>query len=80
MVAGWRWMSIFRRTSLHIGDRSDAAPLVPGRREEIVIVLLPIARRFAKGSRIRVAIAGADIDNYGQVPHGSPPRLHHWSG
>ena len=25
------------------------------------------------GGRIRLAIAGADIDNYGQVPHGSPP-------
>jgi len=38
-----------------------------------VVVLLPIAWRFGKGSRIRLAIAGADIDNYGQVPHGSPP-------
>ena len=38
-----------------------------------MVVLLPIAWRFGKGSRIRLAIAGADIDNYGQVPHGSPP-------
>ncbi len=54
-------------------DRADAAPLVPGRVEEITIVLLPTAWRFAKGSRIRLAIAGADADHYGQVPHGRPP-------
>jgi predicted acyl esterase len=46
---------------------------VPGRAEEIVITLLPTAWRFAKGSRIRLAIAGADSDHYGQVPHGRPP-------
>src|SRR5690348_13254817 len=56
-------------------DRADAAPLVPGRAEEIVIALLPTAWRFAKGSRIRLAIAGADADHYGQVPHGRPPAL-----
>ncbi len=56
-------------------DRADAAPLVPGRAEQIVIPLLPIAWRFAKGSRIRLAISGADIDHYSQVPHGRPPLL-----
>ncbi|HJU16378.1 MAG TPA: CocE/NonD family hydrolase [Stellaceae bacterium] len=59
----------------HSCDRADAAPLVPGRAEEIVIALLPIAWRFGKGSRIRLAIAGADADHYGQVPHGRPPVL-----
>jgi uncharacterized protein len=34
---------------------------------------LPTAWRFGKGSRIRLSIAGADADNYGQVPHGRPP-------
>lgn len=57
----------------HSCDRADAAALVPGRAEEIVITLLPTAWRFAKGSRIRLAIAGADSDHYGQVPHGRPP-------
>jgi hypothetical protein len=56
----------------HSCDRGDAAPLVPGRAEEIVITLLPTAWRFGKASRIRVAIAGADADHYGQVPHGRP--------
>ena len=46
---------------------------MPGRAEEIVITLLPTAWRFAKGSRIRLAIAGADSYHYGQVPHGRPP-------
>jgi hypothetical protein len=30
---------------------------------------------MAAGHRLRVAIAGADADNYGQVPHGRPPIL-----
>ena len=57
----------------HSCDRADAAPLVPGQPEEIVIALLPTAWRFGKGSRIRLAIAGTDADHYGQVPHGRPP-------
>ena len=57
----------------HSCDRGDAAPLVPGRPEDIVIALLPTAWRFGKGSRIRLAIAGGDADHYGQVPHGRPP-------
>ena len=43
--------------------------------KEIVVVLLPTAWRFHAGSRIRLAIAGADADHYGQVPHGRPPAL-----
>ncbi|HEY5302382.1 MAG TPA: CocE/NonD family hydrolase [Acetobacteraceae bacterium] len=57
----------------HTHDRADAAPLVPGRPERIVLALLPTAWRFGKGSRIRLAIGGADADHYGQVPHGRPP-------
>jgi uncharacterized protein len=57
----------------HSCDRADATPLVPGRHEELVIVLLPTAWRFSRGSRIRLAFAGADVDHYGQVPHGRPP-------
>ena len=57
----------------HSCDRSDAAPLISGRAEEIVVALLPTAWLFGKASRIRLAIAGADADHYGQVPHGRPP-------
>jgi hypothetical protein len=39
----------------------------------------PTSWTFRRGSRLRVAIAGADTDHYGQVPHGRPPqlRIHH---
>jgi len=60
----------FRRFS-----RSAAAPLEPGKVERIRIPLLPVAWRFSAGSRIRLSIAGADDDHYGQVPHGRPPFL-----
>ena len=56
-------------------NRDAAAPLVCGRPEEIVVVLLPTAWRFDAGSRIRLAISGADCDHYGQVPHGRPPAF-----
>ncbi len=55
--------------------RADAAPLVPGKAERIRIPLLPVAWRFAAGSRIRLSISGADDDHCGQVPHGRPPLL-----
>ncbi|MDQ8731506.1 CocE/NonD family hydrolase [Bradyrhizobium sp. LHD-71] len=63
----------------HSYTREDAAPLVPGRPERLRIALLPVSWSFRKGSRIRVAIAGADSDHYVQVPHGRPPilTLHH---
>jgi uncharacterized protein len=57
----------------HSCDRADAALLVPGKTEQIVIALLPTAWLFGKGSRIRLAIGGGDSDHYGQVPHGRPP-------
>ncbi len=55
--------------------RADAKPLAPGQPELLRFALLPTSWKFRRGSRIRVAIAGADIDHYGQVPHGRPPRL-----
>jgi uncharacterized protein len=70
------WPANYRASwPYHSCDRADAAPLVPDLAEEIVIVLLPTAWRFGKESRIRLAIAGADADHYGQVPHGRPPLL-----
>ncbi|HEU0146907.1 MAG TPA: CocE/NonD family hydrolase [Bradyrhizobium sp.] len=55
--------------------RADAAPLVPGQIERIRVPLLPVAWQFAKGSRIRLSIAGHDDDHCGQVPHGRPPVI-----
>ena len=63
----------------HSFTRQDAAPLVAGRPERMRIALLPVSWRLRKGSRIRLAIAGADVDHFAQVPHGRPPTftLHH---
>jgi hypothetical protein len=59
----------------HSCNRADAEPLNPGAPALLQIALLPTSWVFAKGSRIRLAISGADADHYGQVPHGRPPRV-----
>jgi hypothetical protein len=59
----------------HSCDRGDAAPLITGQAKEIVVAFLPTAWRFGKASRIRLAIAGADANHYGQVPHDRPPAF-----
>jgi putative CocE/NonD family hydrolase len=65
----WPW-----RTFAH----ADAAPLPRGEPVEVTFALLPVAWQFKGGSRVRVAVAGADRDHVVQVPHGRPPllRLH----
>lgn len=64
----------------HSYRREDAAPLIPGERTMLRFSLLPTSWRVAAGHRLRLAIAGADADNYGQVPHGRPPLLSLWRG
>ena len=59
----------------HSYARADAMPLVPGEVAQLRFALLPTSWRVAAGHRLRVAIAGADADNFGQVPHGRPPVL-----
>jgi uncharacterized protein len=59
----------------HTYTRADAAPLVPGEVATLRLALLPTSWRVAAGHRLRLAIAGADADNFGQVPHGRPPVL-----
>ena len=54
---------------------TDAAPLVPGEIATLRFSLLPTSWRVAAGHRLRVAISGADADNFGQVPHGRAPIL-----
>ncbi len=46
----------------HSFRRADASPLVPGEIAELAFDLQPVAYRFARGSRIRLALAGADRD------------------
>ena len=65
-----------RRTwPYHAFTRADAAPMPKGRAECLRFGLLPTSWLFKAGSRLRLAIAGADADHYVQVPHGRPPRL-----
>jgi predicted acyl esterase len=55
--------------------RDDAVPLVPGEAADLRVVFLPTSWTFRAGSRVRLSLAGADADHYGQVPHGRPPLL-----
>jgi predicted acyl esterase len=64
----WSWP--FRTVA-----RADARPMPKGEPQRLRFALLPTAGAFKRGSRIRLAIAGADADPYGQVPHGWPPLL-----
>lgn len=65
-----RWSWPFRTFA-----RADARPMPPGQPERIRFALLPTSWSFKRGSRIRLAVSGADSDHYAQVPHGRPPLL-----
>ncbi|WP_439496064.1 CocE/NonD family hydrolase [Bosea sp. (in: a-proteobacteria)] len=55
--------------------RADAAPMPIGEPQRLHFAMLPTSWTFKAGSRVRLAIAGADVDHCGQVPHGRPPLL-----
>jgi uncharacterized protein len=69
--ATWPWRTF---------ARADAKPMPVGEPQFIRLPLLPVAWRFAKGSRVRLSIAGADADHFVQTPHGRPPLLTLHSG
>jgi putative CocE/NonD family hydrolase len=71
--AAWPWRTF---------ARADAALLPQGEAVEMTFALLPVGWQFKAGSRVRLAISGADCDHVVQVPHGRPPRLriHHGAG
>jgi putative CocE/NonD family hydrolase len=60
--------------------RADARPMPANEPQLLKFALLPVAWRFAKGSRLRLSIAGADADHFVQTPHGRPPILSLRSG
>src|SRR5262245_24875877 len=60
--------------------RVDGAPLKPGEPTELAFDLLPTSYLFAKGHRIRIAIAGADVDHFARVPPGAPPAFQVYRG
>lgn len=55
--------------------RDDAKHMQPGAPATVRFALLPVSWTLPEGSRLRLAIAGADCDHFAQVPHGRPPRL-----
>ena len=56
-------------------SRKHARPMLPGQPGRLRFALLPISWTFEAGSRIRVAIAGADADHCILLPHGRPPEI-----
>jgi len=65
-ASNWPW---------HPCRRQDAQLLERNVPAMLDIALLPVSWVFAKGSRLRLSIAGADEPHYPQVPHGRPPLL-----
>jgi len=66
----------YRTTWPYRTFRRDAAKhMQPGVPETVRFALLPVAWTLRAGSRLRIAIAGADADHFAQVPQGRPPRL-----
>jgi putative CocE/NonD family hydrolase len=61
----------------HTFLRSDAQPLVPGETAVLRFGLLPCSYLFRAGSRIRLALAGADADNFERVPAIGPAPVWH---
>lgn len=64
--ANWPWRSFRREHAQH---------MQPGVAETVRFALLPVSWTLQAGSRLRIAIAGADADHFAQVTHGRPPRL-----
>jgi len=58
----------------HTFRREDAMPLVPGQVVEITFDLQPVSYLFQRGHAIRLAIAGADRDNFEIYP-AQPPTI-----
>lgn len=52
--------------------RSDAKPLAPGEEVELIFPLLPISYLAKAGSRLRIALAGADDGVFARVPLTGP--------
>ncbi len=56
----------------HSFTRSDAALLKPGEIVSLTISLLPTSYEFQQGHRIRIALAGADVDHFQLLENPSP--------
>jgi putative CocE/NonD family hydrolase len=49
-------------------ERKDAGPLIRGEAAELTFGLWPTSVKIKKGNRIRIAVAGADKDNFARYP------------
>ena len=59
----------------HTFTHADARLMTPDEPEMLAFELFPTSYLFARGHRIRVAIAAADRDHFSRIPDGRPPRL-----
>ena len=60
----------------HSHNQSDLMPIPAEEPIELTFSLLPISYRFPKGSRLRIAVAFADADNFETPVMDPAPRLH----
>jgi uncharacterized protein len=60
-------------------NEADAKPMKIGEPEELFFELLPTSYMFSEGSKIRVAIAGADKDHF-EAPDAKPSKIEIFSG
>jgi putative CocE/NonD family hydrolase len=59
--------------------KEDGQPLVPGEVAEMQFSMLPISYLFKKGHRVRIAIAGADADQFRNMTNDEPQYTFHRS-
>jgi len=59
----------------HSFKKKDALPLVPGEPAEITFAMMPISILIPKEYRFRVAIAGADKNNFKRYPSEGTPTI-----
>ncbi len=62
-------------TPYHSFAERDAMPMVPGEMAELTFELQPTSVLINKGHKIRVAIAGADKDNFNRIPAQGTPTI-----
>ena len=59
--------------------KEDGQPLVPGEVAQMQFSMLPISYLFKKGHRVRIAIAGADADQFRNMTNDEPQYTFHRS-
>jgi putative CocE/NonD family hydrolase len=70
--AAWNHLGL----PFHRSCEEDVAPTPSGEPFELVFDLLPTAKRFCRGTRIRLAVTCADADNFDTPTLDPAPRIH----